>query len=248
MLRRNGLLILGVIVLLAIGITGAFAQLNDPELMTGNTFTAGTLDLTVDGENGTITTSLSADNMDPMLDGQGVADAEFNAGCVELHNDGSLPGLLSVKVLNPISHENTVWEPEEGDSSGVEVDTTGYDQNDGSGELWDQITFQFCIDKDSGSYANGECDTGVGELVLYSNYGTPGSDYSSYYSLPLDTDLADGDNIIIEPGQTKTFCVDAVWVGDTTNWWWGGMSGMSNNMAMSDDAVFDIDFALTQFE
>jgi hypothetical protein len=250
MLRRNGFLVLGVVVLLAIGITGAFARLNDPEIVPGNTFTAGSIDLTVDGQSGSIKASFNADNMDPMLDGESGDDAEVKGGCVALANVGSVPGLLSVRVLRPVSHEDSVWEPEAdaGDSAGVQVDPSFSDSvndNGGNGELWDQLAFQFCLDGNN----DGACEADADDTLIYSNYGHPGSDYSTTYNLPLGDDLASGDGIILAPGDSRVFCTDAVWVGDTTDWWWWDAGlGYTNNVAMSDDAEFDIEFALRQVE
>lgn len=154
-----GLLTIGLI---SVSVAGATRALfSDTERVLGNTFTAGSLDLKVNDQDEPIEFQFSAEGMVP---GQ-----EAHAGCVTLTNAGSIPGRLSLKVLNPISHENELLEPEQsdGDQPGQEIDPTGYDANDGDGELWDQITFQFCLDNGTGSYGgNGACDTGVGETIF----------------------------------------------------------------------------------
>lgn len=228
-----------VITLVAIlGIGATIAIYSETETTEGNTFTAGILDLTVDGEDDPISFTFSADGMVP---GQ-----TYSGGCVDLANVGSIDGKLTVKVSNPVSNENGVIEPEssDGDSVSTEVDPTGYDANGGYGELWDQLTTRLFIDDGAGSHTgNGSWDWD--DTSIYSNFGTPSNDYSSYYSIPLDSDLVGG-SITIGDGESVNFCAEVHFVDDQSDWWWGGQAGLTNNMAMGDDAVFDIVFGLEQ--
>jgi predicted ribosomally synthesized peptide with SipW-like signal peptide len=228
--------LIALVVSLAAGAT--YSQFIDTETSEDNTFSTGSLDLTVDGENDPLSFNFQADNMLP--------GNTYSGGCVELANAGSSDGILTLKVQNPVSNENGELEPElsDGDVVDTEIDPSGYDANSGYGELWDQLTVRFFIDDGAGSHTgNGVWDWD--DTAIYSNFGTPSVDYSSYYSLPLDSDLVGGD-ITLSAGQSATFCTEVHFVDDQSNWWWGAQNGLTNNMAMSDDVVFDIVFGLEQ--
>lgn len=233
------LFVITAVATLAVGSTRAL--FSDTEDVLGNTVSAGSLDLTVNGENGEITYTFNAENMAP--------GNSYNGGCVDLENIGTLDGLLTVKVLNPVSNDNTEIEPElsSGDVAATEVDTSGYDANDGDGELWDQIATRIYLDTGAGSHTgNGSWDWD--DTSIFSNYGTPGNDASSTYNLPLDEDLAADNAVTLAATENVSLCVDVHFIDDESSWWWGIMDGMNNNMAMTDDAVFDIELGLTQVE
>lgn len=232
-----GLLTIFATITLVAGVTRAV--FSDTETSTGNTFTAGSLDLEVDGENDPLTFTFSAEDMSP---------GNTYGSCVLVENVGSIDGLLTLEVSDPVSNENGLIEPEEddGDTVATEHDPNSYDANTGDGELWDQVVTRLCLDNGPGAYGgNGQCDTGIGETIIYSNFGTPSNDYSSHYSLPLDSDLVGG-TVSLDASENETLCLEIHFVDDTTNWWWGGQSGLTNNMAMSDDVVFDVIFGLVQ--
>lgn len=234
----GSLFVVGAAMVVVVGATRAV--FSDTETSVGNTVSAGSIDLKVNGQDGGLGVLFSAANMAP--------GHVYQTGCVTLNNAGTLDGKFAFKVTNPVSNDNTLIEPETtaGDIAGSEVDPTGYDANNGDGELWDQVTSRFCFDDGPGAYGgNGKCDTGVGETMLYSTFGTPSNDYSSYYSLPLDTNLVPG-TVVIPAGGSRVFCSEVKFVDDTTPEWWGGLSSVSNNMAMTDDAKFDVTFSLGQ--
>ena len=221
---------------------GTFSYFSDTETIANNTFTAGTLDLTVNGGDEPITCLFSADNMAP--------GHTYNAGTITLRNNGSIPGRLTVKVSNPISHENGLMEPEiaDGDLPGVEIDPTGYDANAGDGELWDQITVAIWIEGltygGAGAHNNnGEKDW---DDTILKDYSSTQDDYSNTCSIKLDTDLASGKNIILQPGESITLGVSVKFIDDNSNSWWGGQGSLTNNMAMSDDVQFDLIIGLEQ--
>ncbi len=84
---------------------GAFAYFNDTETSSGNTFTAGTLDLKVDGkDDGTTVAHVTLSDMKPC------ADSGYYKWV--LKNDGSLPGKLSVTFGAMTNNENGIIEPE----------------------------------------------------------------------------------------------------------------------------------------
>jgi len=101
-----------VIGLLALGIGwGTYALFSDTETSTGNTFTAGTLDLKVDGQDDPNVMHITLSNMKPGDD----------TGYYKwvLKNVGTLPGKLSVTFSVIINDDNGLTEPESA------CDTTG---------------------------------------------------------------------------------------------------------------------------
>ena len=170
----------------------------------------------------------------------------YDTGCVTLTNAGSIPGKLSVKVVNLVSNENGILDAEaaEGDTPGTEVDPTGYDANSGDGELWDQITVKMCLDDGAGSHTgNHKCDW---DDTIIKGFSSTQDDYSSSYSIPVGTDLAASKDIILQPGESVDFCTAVKFIDDESNAWWGRQGSLTNNMAMSDDAQMDVVFGLTQ--
>ena len=238
---KKGLILVMTIALLTIMVGAGFAALfSDTESISGNSFTAGSLDLKVDGSDDPLTAKFSAGDMVP--------GERYDGGCVTLQNAGTVPGKLSVKVLNLVSTENDLLEPEieDGDQAGMEIDPTGYDNNSGDGELWDQIGLGFCLEAGAGSHShNGHCDW---DDLRFRAPGSVADDYSSYYSIKTDFDYAASKNVILNPGDSVVFCTEVKFYDDTTNYWWGALTGLTNNMAMSDDAQVDFVFGLTQIE
>jgi len=234
-----------ILVASAFASAGTLAIFSDTETSVGNSAAAGVLDLKVKGsswDDDPLVKSFTISNMVP-----GQTETRF----FKIKNAGTVPGNLTLKVKNPISHENGLEEPEiaDGDAAGQEIDPSGYDANGGNGELWDQVCLRIYIDE------NNDGDWDFNDAVIYSNFGTPSVDYSSYYSIPLDTNLLPASDykvpsmwIIMDPGAVLKIGVDVYFVDDTSSWWWGGQSGLTNNMAMSDDVTFDIEFGLVQVE
>ena len=82
---------------------GAFAYLSDTEASEGNTFTAGTLDLEVDGQNPLATAKFTVTNMKP---------GDTGSETYTLKNIGSICGQPSVEFSNIVNYENGRNEPE----------------------------------------------------------------------------------------------------------------------------------------
>lgn len=92
---------------LVIGLVGAgaFAYFSDTETSSGNTLTAGTLDVKVDGEDdGATVASVTLSNMKP-------GDMSVYYKWV-IKNYGNIPGTLSVTFSPIANNENGVVEPE----------------------------------------------------------------------------------------------------------------------------------------
>ena len=214
-----------------------FAIFSDTEVLTENTFTAGSLDLKINDQDDPLSFQFSADDMIP--------GNEYNAGTITLKNVGMIDGSLTVMVSNPISHENGLLEPEidAGDSAGTEVDLTGYDANDGNGELWDQCKMKLYFD------INSDGVMAWNEPLIYD--GPMGLDMTSYYSIPLDTNLwtpNHGFDGILGPGETVDLGLYVTFLDDqgspfTTQ---PQYNGMTNNQAMTDDMQFDLIIGLEQ--
>jgi predicted ribosomally synthesized peptide with SipW-like signal peptide len=238
MMMKKSLVLMMTVALLALLVGVGYAALfSDTETASG-TFTAGSLDLVL-GEWDTITGTFYADNMYP--------GAVFDGGCVELTNAGTIPGKLSFMVDNLYSGENGTIEPEKeaGDISGTQIDVDGYNNNGGAGELWDNISIGFCIDAGAGSHAtNHHCDW---DDIRLKSPGSTYDDYSSYYSIPVGFDFAASKNIILDPGETITFCTEIGFWDSLSNKFWGASYGpQANNLAQTDDAQLDYFFGLVQ--
>jgi len=82
---------------------GVYAYFSDTETSAGNSFTAGTLDLTVDGANPWASTKITVANMKP-----------GDSGAVDctLSNSGNLAGALTVDIKTLVDAQGTCTEPE----------------------------------------------------------------------------------------------------------------------------------------
>lgn len=239
-MKKILLSILSLTVTSVIAVGATRALFTDTEKSSGDVLGAASLDLHVDGQDGDVGVKFSASDMVP--------GETKNGGCIELSNSGSVDGKLSVVVTNIASHENELLEPEvaDGDEDGVEKDFNSYDGNTGDGELWDELVTNFWIEAGAGSHStNGTWDWD--DKSVYNNFGTPGNDTSSTYSLHPDEDLASTDNVVIPAGTSKTFCMAARIVDKPGDGWdWGHWGALTNNMVMTDDATFDLVFGLSQ--
>ncbi len=83
---------------------GIYAYFSDTETSAGNTFTAGTLDLQVDGENPWTSTAVTISDMEP-----GLAATPVDITC---ENVGSLTGDLYVRITGVTDTGETINEPE----------------------------------------------------------------------------------------------------------------------------------------
>lgn len=98
---------------LVIGLVGAgaFAYFSDTETSTGNTFTAGTLDLSVGGENPNV-------SPDFIIGGtSGVKPGDSGTITYNLKNEGTLDGYLDLSGISKVDTEGTNPESETGDTA-----------------------------------------------------------------------------------------------------------------------------------
>ena len=234
------LLIIGTI--MGIAGAGTWAYFSDTEQATGNTFTAGTLDLQVNGLEGFIPYAVG--NLKP---GETRGTPTY-----AIKNVGSLPGTLSYKVTNVVTNENGVIEPEAnaGDVEDVRMDPDGFSiAASGKGELLDQVYMVFWVDDTPGQRP---APFDWQDAKFWGGY----PDESSYYKLPVNTDLMAGKTwmsgpyagqpLVLQPGQTAYMGVGVSFISDTDTPYGWILDGVKNNAAMGDDFKFDIEVGLSQ--
>lgn len=134
-------LVLGITSVLAIGATTAY--FSDTEISTGNTFTAGTLDLKLDGGDENVV-KFNLDNIRPGNQPQGT---------YTLKNAGSITGNLTISGITIADNENILSEPEK----------EAGDTSDTIGELSQVVNLRIYLDLDkNGSYS-------TGDIMLFNN-------------------------------------------------------------------------------
>ena len=116
--------ILGLLMISLVGAAvgvGTWTIFSDVETSPGNILTAGTMDLKVDGYDDPVPAYFEVDCMAP-----------GDAGAVEisLTNEGCVDGIADLHIVNCVSNDNGVTEPES------QVDTT---EGPGEGELCDWL-------------------------------------------------------------------------------------------------------------
>lgn len=230
----KSLMVIVAVAAVSVGATGAY--FSDQETVAGNTFTAGSLDLTVDGQNDPVSFSFTGNDLKPGV--------QVNAGTVELKNTGSLDGLLSIKVTNPTSDEGQLFEPEltAGDIAGQEIDPTGYDANSGDGELWDLSAIKIYFDINNNGVM--EWNEPVVANALHTDMTT-----GSGYRLLLDTNLwtaNQGYDGILSNNETVKLGVLVTLKEDASLRSQPQYNLLSNNMTMGDSMSFDLVVGLSQ--
>lgn len=126
--------------LLASGATVAY--FSDTESSNGNNFTAGTLNLTVNGNDGINTVLFNVSNLRP---------GSQPTGRYTIRNTGSVAGYLDIENVSFASNENGRIEPE------VEAG----DASDDTGELDDVLNLRMYLDNDKDGYYS------VGDRMFY---------------------------------------------------------------------------------
>lgn len=223
------LFVMAVVGISAVGLTRAY--FSDTETSTGNTFSAGTLDLKVDGADAVVPFTVS--NLKP---GETKGSQTYT-----LKNMGSLPGVVTLKVKNVTTNENNLIEPEvsAGDSDGSRLDPDGFTiATDGKGELLDQLYLRFWVDDTPGQRP--------APFDWQDTYWSGYPDESSYYSMPINTDLMNGKNIIMQPGDELYMGSVAKFIDDTDTPYGWILDGVLNNATMDDDVRFDLEVGLKQ--
>ncbi len=132
-------LIIGIV--LAMMGAGTFSYFSDVETSKGNTFSAGVLDLNVDGKNENVV-RFTVSNMRP---------GNQPRGHWNLSNVGTIDGYLDLEDITVTSYENGCLDPEE--DAG---DTTGGNPGEGNGELQDLVNVRLFVDYDRDGWIDHE--------------------------------------------------------------------------------------------
>jgi len=118
---------------------GIYAYFSDVETSTGNTFTAGTLDLNLDDGN-TNVVKFTLDNVKP---------GDTGGGTWKTSNVGTIPGYLDLESISVSEAIGTTTDPEEADEPS-HADTA---------QLGNYLMVHLFVDDDhSGSWDSGEAD------------------------------------------------------------------------------------------
>jgi len=182
------LVLSAVIALLLIGVLGSGllstgAYYSDTETSTGNSFTAGTLDLKVDGKDDPDVVHLVRTDLKP-----NPAWSHSYGGQWVLKNAGTLPGRFSMQIVNIKNYENTCIEPETGD--------TTCDVGPDQGELGSIMYGKWLRNQAPwggwGSVFN-PINSAAG-MVVTGDILAPGSTVNAYLDLEFDTHPT-GDNL-----------------------------------------------------
>lgn len=133
------LIVIGTIAAIVIGGTVAF--FSDTETSTGNTFSAGTLNLTVNDKDGENVVLFNLSNLKP---------GDQPKGSYKIRNVGSINGYLDIENISFESYENECIEPEQ------EAGDTSCDTDADQGELDDVLNLRMFLDYNG----NGWIDAG----------------------------------------------------------------------------------------
>ena len=236
-----------------VGGAGTFAVFSDTETSSGNVIAAGTLDLKVNNSDDPEVVHFEIVNFAP---------GDTITKTFVLRNNGTIPGNLTIKILNPRSYENGLLEPEieAGDEPGKECtdEVDNYNTNGGDGgELWDELQIWIFIDVDKDGVRD------YNDVYLWDGDQAHYTDRSSYYSLPIGEPLSVYKNRLPygftnDPSRGWYITEDEngnLWIillpeGEITIGFeirFNENEGLyKNNWAMSDTAEFDIEFSLVQ--
>lgn len=135
------LAIIAAVGAIAVGATTAY--FSDNETSTGNTFTAGTLDLNLDGANINVV-KFTVDNVKP---------GDTGSGIWVINNVGTIDGFVDLESISQVNDDNGCNEPETEDG-----DTTC---GAGQGDLGVNLNIDLFVDADNNGIK------GAGEATIY---------------------------------------------------------------------------------
>jgi predicted ribosomally synthesized peptide with SipW-like signal peptide len=158
---KKWLPILGSLAVIAALVSiGAFAWFSDTETSNNNTFTAGSLDLVLDGNNGTNVVKWTVGPINP---------GNQPKGTFHLVNGGTITGYLDIENIVVTSQENTIIEPE----------ANAGDTTDPEGELEDVLNLRLFHDVDCNGWI------GTGETVFFNGkVSTIAANYDQNIAIP----------------------------------------------------------------
>ena len=223
---------LAIIMFVAVAaISATRASFTATETSTGNTFSAGALDLQVDGQDSVVAFSVA--NMVP--------GDKKGSPTYQLCNVGSVPGRVTMSVNNLTTDENNVIDPESaaGDADSVRIDPDGYTvASGGFGELLDQVVMRFWVDDTAGQRP--------AAFDWQDTYWEGYPDESAVYHLTVGSPIPMNHDFVLQPNTCGYAGVVTTFIDDTNTPYQWIVDGVSNNAAMGDDISFDLTFGLTQ--
>jgi spore coat-associated protein N len=183
--RKIAMLLVSATLAIALLGGGVYAYFSDTETSSGNSLTAGSLDLTI-GSSGS--TKLTLTNLAPGMSG---------ASSIQLTNIGSIGGTLSMLAQHMVDDEGATWEPETGDTSNP-------------GELSANVDIAVFSDADNdGSWDGGEALLWSGKLNALDDasigLGSLAGSASTYIGIYWSIDSAVGNDIM---GDITTFDIE----------------------------------------
>ncbi len=181
MKKKIAMLLVSATLAIALLGGGVYAYFNDTEASSGNSFTAGSLDLVI-GSAGV--TTMSFTNLAPGYSGD---------DSIELRNDGSIAGSLSMTVANLTDSEGATWEPE--------TDVTA------PGDLSKNVDVTIFLDANgNGNYDAGDSNLWTGKLNTMSSVNIDLGDLAGSASVRIgfywSVDTSVGNDIM---GDVTTF-------------------------------------------
>ena len=214
------------------GVTAyTMTQFTDTEKATGQVLGAASLDLQVDGKDEIVPFAVS--NLTP-------GDRK-GSPTYQICNVGSVAGKVQMKISNVVSNEGTIIEPETtaGDADSSRLDPDGFTiATSGYGELLDQLVLRFWVDDTPGQRP--------AAFDWQDTYWEGYPDESSYYSLPVNTDILASKNFVLQPSACGYMGAVATFIDDTNTPYSWITDGVLNNAAMNDTVAFDMEVGLTQ--
>lgn len=197
----------------AIGVTRAY--FSDTEVISNNSFSSAKLDLKL-GVTSTLPFSVS--NIVPGQNGNGNISLTNSAG--------SIPGKLSLSLINLVENENDLIEPEVGLDG---------EEGLGTGELGKFLIFAIYIDVNRDGHWNNK-DIQLNGITgeIQSRSTNPNLTWATIDKMAIDWN----DITTLTDGQTVDLVIS--WKYPTTN------SSFSENISMTDSLGFDIKFVLNQ--
>jgi len=220
----SGVVAVLLVAVMAIGVIGSGAHFSDTETSSGNSFTAGTLDLKVDGLDDPNIAHLTFSNMKPG------DDTDYQKWC--LKNAGSLPGKPWVEFSAMANDDVSYNEPEE--KSG---DTTlGAGQLGELGQYLKPTIGTAPCGSSVPSRLIGEWQTGPQHP-----WGVPGLNHFSGYVYNAASDWP-----VLNPDGTIGFFFKVSLDSNLRRWDGTKWVEVDDNIIQSDKVSFDIIFHLDQ--
>lgn len=145
-MRKILIALLGVLLVAALAGAGTFAYFSDTETSTGNSFTAGILDLKVDGEDDP--------NVSTYLEVGNVAPGDSDEVTINLANAGTIDGTATIHIIGVADDDVSSNEPEL-----AAGDLPDDPENTEDGELCDNLYLVITADLDG----DGAFETAVAE-------------------------------------------------------------------------------------